>query len=391
MVHEGEGEAEERQVLGDTIPTATLRSAAASVSPALLWRTIPTPSGGVRLFAAPLPADVGPGAIVVTQSLRDRQELLEHARDAAIVAVALSLVLSALAGYVLARHSLAPVAEMSRHADRIGAANLNERLPVANAHDELGTLAGTFNALLDRVSAAFEQQRQFMADASHELRTPVAIMRGEAEVALGSDAGTRDEYRDALTIVRAAADRLTRTVNDVFLLARVDAGQVPTTPTHLYFDELVAETCRAMRSLAKPRGIELVVNTGGEVPYVGDEMLLERLVMNLVDNAIKYSNDGGTVELSLASAPSGICLTISNTGDGIPDHARAHVFDRFYRVDASRTHAFVSQGSGSGLGLSIARWIAELHCGRLELTEASANATVFTLHLPVQPVFSATP
>ena len=120
-----------------------------------------------------------------------------------------------------------------------------------------------------------------MADASHELRTPVAIMRGEAEVALSAENGTRDEYRDALEIVRDAGDRLTRTVNDVFLLARVDAGQVPLSPAPLYLDEVVAETCRAMRSLAKPRGIEVVVDVPDEQPYVGDAVLLARLVMNL--------------------------------------------------------------------------------------------------------------
>jgi heavy metal sensor kinase len=342
----------------------------------------------VRLFAASLPADVGPGTIVVTHSLRDLGVLLSHARSAALVAVALALVLSALAGYVLARHSLAPVAEMSRQADRIGAANLYERLPIANPRDELGTLAATFNALLDRVADAFQQQRRFMADASHELRTPVAIMRGEAEVALAAPDRTRDEYRDALTIVRSAADRLTRTVNDVFLLARVDAGQVPTTPAPLYFDELVTETCRAMRSLTIPHAIELVVSVPGEVPYVGDEALLERLVMNLVDNAIKYSCDGTTVRVCVTADASGIRLTVSNSGQGIPDEARAHVFERFYRADAARTHVFASQGSGSGLGLAIARWIAGLHGGRLELTDASAAHTSFTLELPAEPVLA---
>ncbi|MGH7617630.1 MAG: histidine kinase dimerization/phospho-acceptor domain-containing protein, partial [Gemmatimonadaceae bacterium] len=323
MVHEGEGEAEEREILGDSVPLATLQSVAGTARTAAVWMSIPTETAGVRLYARPLPADVGPGTIVVAHSLRDLRELLAHARSAAIVAVALAVVLSMLAGYGLARHSLRPVAQMSGQASRIGAANLHERLPIANPDDELGMLASTFNSLLDRITNAFEQQRRFMADASHELRTPVAIMRGEADVALGSNDRTRDEYRDALAIVRAAADRLTRTVNDVFLLARVDAGQVPPNPTPLYLDELVAESCRAMRTLALPRAIELHVDVPGDVPYVGDEMLLARLVTNLVDNAIKYSDDAGVVCLRLAQNAEGVCLKISNTGRGIPADARS--------------------------------------------------------------------
>jgi signal transduction histidine kinase len=275
---------------------------------------------------------------------------------------------------------------MSRHADRIDAERLHDRLPVANPHDELGVLATTFNKLLDRVALAFEQQRRFMADASHELRTPVAIMRGEADVVLSDERRPREAYRDALVVVRDAAGRLTRTVNDIFLLARVDAKQVPTTPVPLYFDELVAETCRAMRSLAAQRSITLRCEpTSGEIPYVGDEPLLERLVMNLVDNAIKYSDDEGTVSVCLAKTRDGIVLTVANGGRGIPPAARPHVFDRFYRADEARTHDGVLHGSGSGLGLSIARWIAELHGGRLELTEASTTKTVFTLALPLDP------
>jgi signal transduction histidine kinase len=205
-------------------------------------------------------------------------------------------------------------------------------------------------------------------------------------VALGADGRTREAYRDALVVVRDAAGRLTRTVNDIFLLARVDAKQVPTTPVPLYFDELVAETCRAMRTLAAQRTITIRCDaTSGEIPYVGDEPLLERLVMNLVDNAIKYSDDEGTVSVCLTRAGGDITLRIANGGRGIPPAAQPHVFDRFYRVDEARTHSTVLHGSGSGLGLSIARWIAEFHGGRLELTEASTDVTVFTLTLPLEP------
>jgi heavy metal sensor kinase len=388
MVNEGEGPGEERFVLGDTVAIAALRVAARQATTAAVHATVSTQSGAVRLYGQMLPPALGGGVMIVSYRLRDLHDLLVHARNAAVMAVFLALLVSIPAGYLLARESLDAVAQMSAQADRIGAENLYERLPVLNANDELGRLARTFNALLDRVANAFEQQRRFMADASHELRTPVAIMRGEAEVALSEENRTRDEYRDALEIVRDAGDRLTRTVNDVFLLARVDAGQVPLSPAPMYLDEVVAETCRAMRSLAKPRGIEVVVDVPGEQAYVGDEALLVRLLMNLVDNAIKYSDGDGTVAVTMRAAPTVITLTVGNGGPGIPEAARPRVFDRFYRADDARVHTALSDGAGtgSGLGLAIARWIAEVHGGSLDLTTASSTRTVFTVSLPRQPL-----
>ncbi len=386
MVQEGEGIAEERRVLGDTMPNAALLELGVRARSGLVRRTIPTDSARARLFGAPLAANLGGGAIVVASSLRDVDALLAHARDAAVAAVIIAVLLSALAGYILARKSLGPVSAMSAQADRIGAANLHERLAVTNPHDELGQLAATFNRMLDRVNDAFEQQRRFMADASHELRTPVAILRGEAEITLASDEGARD-YRDALVVVRDAAARLSRTINDIFLLARVDASQVPTTPLPLYFDEVVVETCRAMRSLATQRGITLDCVTTGEIPYVGDEVLLARLVMNLIDNAIKYSDDAGKVTVHLSEDAERIKLAVTNAGPAIPKDAQAHVFDRFYRVDAARTRTANAMGasSGSGLGLAIGKWIAELHGGDLMLTVSEPGRTMFTFRLPREP------
>lgn len=386
MVDEGEGSDEERHVLGDSIDAATLSRAAKLGRARFTTMFAPTSSGGARLLASPLPEGLGSGSVVVSSSLGDIQNLLNRARNAAIMAVLSAIVLSGLAGYLLARNSLAPVAEMSRQADRIGAANLHERIPVRDSRDELGVLATTFNRLLDRVSGALEQQRRFMADASHELRTPVAVMRGEADVSLHGDNHTREEYRGALVVVRDAATRLSRTVNDIFLLARVDASQVPAEPVDVYLDELVADACRSMRSLAGPRGIGLVSDIQQDMRYTGDEQLLQRLIVNLLDNAVKYSADSGIVNIRLVETGEGISFSVSNGGIGIPAEAQAHVFDRFYRADPARSRR-ESGGSGSGLGLSIARWIAELHGGTLTLTEATAVRTTFTLRLPKESIF----
>jgi heavy metal sensor kinase len=387
MVQEGEGEAEERRVLGDTLPTAELVAAGRFARTHVVQRTVATKSARARLYGAPLPAALGAGAVLVSTSLADLDALLAHARVAAVAAILVALLLSAIAGYVLALKSLSPVAAMSQQADRIGGANLHERLPVTNPYDELGRLATTFNRMLDRVDNAFAQQRRFMADASHELRTPVAILRGEADITLSSEERSREDYHGALVVVRDAADRLSRTVNDIFLLARVDASQAPAIAEPLYLDELVADTCRAMRSLAAQRSITLACSASDEISYVGDTALLERLVMNLVDNAIKYSDDGGTVRVRMDHAGEWIRLTVENGGRGIPVEAQTHVFDRFYRVDAARTHTDRGEqaSSGSGLGLAIAKWIAELHGGGLELTASGPGRTVFTLRLPLAP------
>jgi signal transduction histidine kinase len=230
-----------------------------------------------------------------------------------------------------------------------------------------------------------------MADASHELRTPVSIMRGEADVVLASEDRSQREYREALVVVRDAAERLSHTVNDIFLLARVDASQVPATPAPLYLGDLIVDASRAMRSIAERRDVTIDCGTSVDASYVGDEQLLQRLVTNLIDNAIKYSPSGGVVCVRFDRKASAFELAISNSGPGIPSEARAHVFERFFRVDTARAMAGNTlSGSGSGLGLAIARWIAELHGGTLELTEATNTRTTFTLRLPLEPAFSVT-
>ncbi|HEY9228213.1 MAG TPA: ATP-binding protein [Gemmatimonadaceae bacterium] len=387
QVREDEGPEEEHEVLGDTLSSALLRQIAERRTPGTF--VVPAGEHGARLTASSLPGALGNGMLLVSYPLADLARLLARARSDAAIAILVSLVVSLFVGYTLARNSMAPIAAMSARAELIGATNLHERIPVHNARDELGGLATTFNGLLDRVANTLDQQRRFMADASHELRTPVAIMRGEADVVLGSEDRSPQGYREALVVVRDAAERLSHTVNDIFLLARVDAKQVPATPAPVYLGDLVADASRAMRSIAERRGITIDCVTSVDASYVGDEQLLQRLVTNLIDNAIKYSADGGIVCVRFDRTASAFELAISNGGLGIPPEARTHVFERFFRVDAARAVATNTlSGSGSGLGLAIARWIAELHAGTLELTEATNTRTTFTLRLPLEPALS---
>jgi heavy metal sensor kinase len=347
--------------------------------------TVPVQSGEVRVRATRLILASQSYSVVIVQSLAELNALFARVRVVAFAAFPVALLLAAAGGHLIARRGLVPVAEMSRQAARIGATNLHERLAPGNPGDELGRLATAFNALLDRVDRAFSNQRRFMADASHELRTPVAIIRGEADVALSSDHLTPDEYREALGIIRDGSLRLSHTVNDLFLLARADAGQAPLRVVPFYLDELIVECARSVRSLAKTTAFTVVVVPCDEVPYVGDEQLLARAIFNLIDNAIKHSSGNGTARLELRAEDVWYRLTVSDTGPGIPLTAQPHIFDRFFRVDVSRSRSASLDGGGSGLGLSIARWIAETHGGRLELVSSSPEGTTFEMALPRTP------
>jgi heavy metal sensor kinase len=323
--------------------------------------------------------------LVVLRSLHDQEDLLERAGYALLIAVPLALLLASIGGYFLARKSLAPVVRMSQTAARIGAANLHERLPIVNERDELGSLASVINALLSRLDAAFEQQRRFMADASHELRTPVAIMRSETEVALSQQERSNRELRESLAIVKDETRRLTGIVEDLFTLARADAGQYKLTSKEFYLDELAGEVARSVRTLVAERGLTLQLDATQELLIRGDENLLRRLLLNLLDNAIKHTLRGGAVTISCKREEIRYIITVSDTGVGIPAEAQPHIFDRFYRADSARPRAeadSVGLTSGAGLGLSIARWVAEAHDGTLELLYSSDKGTAFQIILP---------
>jgi two-component system, OmpR family, sensor kinase len=319
--------------------------------------------------------------LLVLQSTHPQQEFLESLTTAFALAIPLAILLASAGGYFLARRSLSPVVEMSTQAGRIGADTLHERLQVKNAQDELGHLAQAFNLLLDRLDQSFEQQRRFMADASHELRTPVAILCGEADVALSQAGRSPEDYRASLDVLRVEALRLKHIVEDLFTLTRADAGQHPLTPTDFYLDELVTECCRSMRTLAAAKQITLSCSAPEEMPIRADEALLRHMIVNLLDNAIKYTPAGGSVSVSGGIQDSQYAITFSDTGQGIPAELQPRIFERFFRADGARSRA-ESDGGGAGLGLSISQWIVHAHGGQLGLARSDKNGSTFTVHLP---------
>lgn len=276
--------------------------------------------------------------------------------------------------------SLAPVADMGAQVERISAANLHERLDVRNATDELGRLARTFNDLLDRLDQSFERQRRFISDASHELRTPISILRGEAEVALSQLSRPPEEYRESLAMLYEEAQRLSNIVEDLFTLTRADAGEYRLTRTDFYLDELAADCVRATRALAQAKSITLSVVAAHEMPVRADEDLLRRMILNLLDNAIKYTPEGGNVSVTCDSAPNGYELSVTDSGLGIPIAMQSRIFERFFRVDKARSRT--GRDGGAGLGLAIARWIAEAHLGRIELVQSNGAGSTFKVYIP---------
>ena len=318
--------------------------------------------------------------LIILQSLHPQEEMFEEITSTFAWVIPIAILLASAGGYFLARKSLAPVVAMSSQAGRIGAANLHERLLVQNERDELGHLAHSFNSLLDRLSQSFEGQQRFMADASHELRTPVAILRGESEVALSKKVRSAEEYRESLSVLHQEAGRLSHIVEDLFTLTRADAGQYPLQPRDFYLDELVAECVHSARTLALARKISLNFEEAAESRIRADESLLRRMILNLLDNAIKYTPEGGRVTVSCRRVGEEYALNIADSGTGIDAELQPRIFERFFRADKARSRS-ESDGGGAGLGLSISRWIAEAHRGRLELTSSDSTGSVFTAYL----------
>jgi len=300
------GKSQTLSVASLSVPLDALLDSASRTGRAVA--TLPDGAEGIRVIAVAVRSGASAYTVVVAHSLHAQEEALEQARNAFLVAIPLALLLASLGGYLLARKSLAPVLAMGERAAHIGASNLHERLPLTNERDELGRLARIFNELLARLEHSFGEQRRFMADASHELRTPVAIVRGEAEVALSQHERSGAEYRESLTIVEDEGRRLTRIVEDLFTLARADAGQYPLALTNFYLDDMVNDCVRSVRSLALKRGVELsYAQPGQEIPYYGDEGLLRRMILNLLDNALKHTRACGSIRVGLTTQKEGTC------------------------------------------------------------------------------------
>lgn len=345
----------------------------------------------VRIYTVPYIEDgTVYGSIHVGQSLEEVQETLQRLVLILAVMTPLTLLLASAGGLFLANRALSPIDRVTRATQRISAEHLDQRLNLALPDDEVGRLARTLDGMLERLDEAFRRQRQFTADASHELRTPLAIMKGNIGVALHRPRQPA-EYRAVLTDVEEEVDRLTRLVEDLLLLARTDTGQPLLHREPLDLVGLLQVVAEQVQPMAEAKGIALDVDLPPSLQIEGDPDKLVRLFLNLLDNAVKYTPEGGHVALRAAEAGKrgelggggepgerGVMVQIVDDGPGVPPDQLPLIFERFYRADTSRSRT----GGGAGLGLALARSIAEAHGGRIEVQSAREKGSTFTVWLP---------
>ena len=317
------------------------------------------------------------GVLEVGQSEEDVSDLLATLLLIMGVAYPVTLAVTVLGGVFLAGRALSPVDKITGLARRISAEHLGQRLNLPLPDDEVGRLARTFDEMLGRLDDAFRRQRQFTADASHELRTPLTIMKGQIDVALQKERESQD-YRHVLTEINDEVDRLIRLAGSLLTLTRADAGEIPPAFEDVGVDDVVAGTVDQVRSTAVQRGVDLHLVAGSPVTVWADEGLLLQLLLNLLDNATKYTPSGGQVSVGWSVAENQVEVWVRDNGIGIPQVDIPFIFDRFYRVDKARGR---SEG-GVGLGLAISRWIAEAHGGSIRVESAPGEGSTFTVVLP---------
>jgi two-component system, OmpR family, sensor kinase len=300
-------------------------------------------------------------------------------RRTLLVGSLFALALAAGGGWWIARAALRPLTAMAAQASRITDRTPGQRLAASNPTDELGRLARSFNELLARLELVIARQRRFMADAAHELRSPVSVARAAAEVTLRRDR-PEEEYRDGLSVVAAQMRHLARIVEDMFTLARADAASLPLERDLLYLDELVADCVKDARLLAAPKQVEVDRAGPEDIEIRGDERLLRQMLMNLLDNAVRHTPSRGRVRVELRALPEALEVAVADGGDGIPEGDRDRIFERFVRLDESRRPS-----AGAGLGLPIARTIAEGHGGTLAIERSDGSGSTFVARLPRIP------
>jgi len=303
-------------------------------------------------------------------------EVAKEAGKTLLWLVPLAMLLAAAGGWLMAKLALRPVVAAAHAAESISLASLTERLPAYSGKDEFGALVATLNRMIARLEEGVKRLQQFTQDAAHELRTPLAILRGDLELAY-QDENTAEETRAWLQKILDRVIALGQIVDNLMLLARSDSGDYPIHKTFFRLDVAVREIFEDLEILAEGRPLDVHLQNGEAVEFFGDELLMRRLLLNLCDNALKYTAQGN-IALNLKKADRKIVLAISDTGNGIPAEDLPHIFDRFYRVDKS--HA--STTGGSGLGLAICQWIVSAHDGKLELNSEFGKGTTVRVLLP---------
>jgi heavy metal sensor kinase len=385
---EGEGRVFYRSPDSSGLPVAMPQGAGAVLPTEGWFESVFAQSRLLRMYTEPYRSRAGRrGLIHVVQSLGDVVAPLASLRLALLLLAPLAILVSAAGGYWLGAWALAPVDRVTRMAREIEATKLGRRLPVPSAPDEIGRLVDTLNQMIARLEASFDAMKRFTADASHELRGPLATMRGAIDVAL-SRPREASEYRDVLASVGEDVDRLRSIAEDLLVLARADAGRIELERSPVRLDVLAAEIAESFQAVAMEHHVQLDARCEAPVPVLGDERWLRQLVVNLLDNAVKFSAAAGSgqhassVTVETGTVDGAASLRVADSGPGIPEDDFGRIFERFYRADDARSYR---PTEGAGLGLSIAAWIVNAHNGRITAENRPQGGSVFSVRLPLAP------
>jgi two-component system, OmpR family, sensor kinase len=290
----------------------------------------------------------------------------------------LGILVSAMAGWQMARRALRPMTALATAARQVDIEQLQQRLPIRGAGDEVDEVATAFNETLARLENSVAQMKQFTASISHELRTPLTTLRGEAEIAL-LQARSVEDYRHVLASQLEEFDKLSHMINQLLVLASAEAGEIQWTDQSVDLSALAVSLADQLEAVATAKKIKLVATTQPNVSVRGDQSWIERVILNLLDNAIKFTPEGGQVRLSTAIESGGAVLRVEDTGIGIEAGALPHIFERFYRAEPSRS----KQIEGVGLGLALVKWIVDRHHGRISVESQPGKGSRFTVWLPL--------
>jgi len=339
-------------------------------------RTIGT--SPIRIVTVPIVAGHRVTNIVqVASSLEDMEKALHTLLLILSITIPSALAVASLGGNFLANRALRPVEEVTNTARAITSHNLNRRIRIKKGKDEIGRLAETFNEMISRLDRSFKQMRQFSADASHELKTPLTVLKGEIEVALRRER-KNDEYRTVLESNLEEINNMTKIVDDLLLLSHADNGEVPLTKSMIDLSHFLSEIQAQSQLLATAKSIHVSFHKNRSIYALADPLRLKSMMLNLVENGIKYSPEGSRIDIALEEDDGFALITVKDHGIGIPQEALPHVFDRFFRVDKARSR----HEGGTGLGLSICKWVAEAHNGSISVKSELGKGSTFAVRLP---------
>lgn len=362
---------------GEALPTS-FSALERAMRGEVVYETIERTSPRLRMITIPIMENKKVTSVVqVGTSLEDFDETIKKLLLIMIISIPSSICVTIIVGYFMAKKALRPVDQIRRAAVKISSSNLDERIDIVGRRDELGRLAETFNAMIGRLKDAFQRINQFSIDVSHELKTPLTILKGETEVALRKEREKQD-YQELLKSNLEEIDRMSCIIDDLLLLSKADTKEIKLNVEDVALRDLIMDVCMDMKVVADKKNVELETSELEDIRLKGDELKLRRMLLNVVENGIKYSHTGGKVSVSSYANNGYAKIDIMDNGIGISEEDIKYIFDRFYRADRSR-----KRESGSGLGLSISRWIAEAHKGSIEVKSQSSQGSMFTIKLPI--------